>query len=529
MSLPPPPPNLMKAGERPSKIRTGARTATKTQERDMLDKLGRLAEDFRPLIPEWLGPGRSPFDKHARKLAKIQTKREKPRRLRWAARGKRLWNGYAASMVVEQMQKIPSFAAMKFQGRDIKFVYRTGTGRQALIGVQHYDDPEVRLLGYTREVKAAKVYLVTGADRLVAHPPGAQAPLDLLVELFRDHDCPVLPDGRTLKCPHAEGSETRLAFRVHDIDADVELCTACLKDIKDSFTTFLEKRVLGPRDHLPVDRKLLGHLYTLRPDASVSLYEDLAQQAFREAQHHAKENFVSYSDVELLQWTRDKLLGLLDKRPEGYLLVADELWLADFEQAADAYVDSDLERRALKSAFRVRAPRLKTSDRSLTKILDPYWKEQAESILNELAGGLLKPQELAQLTRLTPSEAIAGLARILGVRERFKEYAQFSDLDPSLDFVVTCLQIQRSGEQRILVEKLHSGAREPERRALALALARCLGEQAAIEWQYAPHEKDSASFLEPYVRDVVSAPPAKLGETLGNLAVALNVPKPMPA
>ena len=516
----------MKAGQRPAKIRTGARTATKTQERDMLDKLAQLAEDPRPLVPEWLGPGRSPFDKHARKFAKIQRLRTKPRRLRWAARGKRLWNGYAACLIVEEMQKIPSFAAMKFQGREIKFVYRTGTGRQALIGVQHFDDPEVRLLGYTREVKAAKVYLVSGANRLVAHPPGAQTPLDLLVELFRDHDCPVLPDGRALKCPHAEGTEPRLAFRVDDIDADVELCTSCLKDINDSFTVFLDKRVLGPRSHLPVDRRLVGHLYTLRPDGSVSLYEDLAQKAFREAQQHANENFVSFSDVELLQWTREKLLAILEKRDEGYLLVADELWLTGFDEAADAYVDSDLERRALKSAFKVRPPRLKTSDRSLTKILDPYWKEHAEPILNELAGGLLKPQELAQLTRLTPSEAIAGLARILGVRERFKEYAQFTDLDPSLEFVVTCLQIQRSGEQRILVEKLHSGAKEPERRALALALARCLGEQAGIEWQYAPHEKDAASFLDPYVREVVASTPAKLPEALSKLASALNVPKP---
>jgi hypothetical protein len=521
-----PPPNIMKAGERPAKIRTGARTATKTQERDMLEKLSRLAEDPRPLVPEWLGPGRSPFEKHDRKLAKIQRLRTKPRRLRWAARGKRLWNGYAACMIVEQTQKIPSFAAMKFQGREIKFVYRTGAGRQALIGVQHYDDPEVRLLGYANEVKAAKVYLVSGNGRLIAHPPGAQTPLDLLVELFRDHDVPVLPDGRTLKCPHAEDRDARMGFAVKDIDAGFELCFDCLKDIGDSLTTFLDRRILGPRDHLPIERTLSGHLYTVRPDASIALYEQLSEQAFQEAKEFANDNFVSYSDLELVQWTREKLLALLEKRDHGYLLVADELWLTGFEEAADSYVDSDLERRAMKAAFRLQAPKLKTSDRSLTKILEPHWKDTGEAILNELSAGLLKPQELAQLTRLSPSEAIAGLARILGVRERFKEYAQFKELDPSLEFVVTCLQIQRSGEQRVLVEKLHSGAREPQRRALALALARCLGEHAAIEWQYAPHEKDGASFLEPYVREVVSAAPPKLPEALDKLAVALNVPKP---
>lgn len=524
-----PPPNIMKAGQRPAKIRTGARTATKTQERDMLDKLARLAQDPRPLVPEWLGPGRSPFEKHARKLGKVQRLREKPRRLKWAARGNRLWNGYAAGLIVEQAQKIPSFAAIKFQGREVKFVYRPGTGRQALIGVQHCDDPEVRLLGYTHEAKSKKVYLVTGTDRFVAHPPGAQTPLDLLAELFHDHDVQMFPTGRVLDCPHAQGTEPRIRFRLGELDADLELCFDCLKAIGDNLPLFLDRRVLGPRKHLPVERRLVGHLYTLRPDATVSLYDQLAEKAFQHAQSHASEHYVSYSDVELVQWTRDKLLELLEKREEGYLLVGDELWLTGFGEAADAYVDSDLERRALKAAFRARPPRLRSSDRSLTKILEPYWKEHGEAILTELSSGLLKPLELAQLTRLSPSEAIAGLARILGVRERFKEYGQFENLDPLLEFVVTCLQIQRSGEQRVLLEKLHSGAKEPDRRALTLALARSLGEHAAIEWQYAPHEKDFASFLEPYVREVVSAAPPKLAEALGKLAVALNVPKPAPA
>src|SRR5687768_8390103 len=97
-----PPPNIMKAGQRPAKIRTGARTATKNQERDMLDKFAQLSADPSPLVPQWLGPGRSPFEKHAKKLAKVQRLKDTQRRLRWAARGKRLWNGYASTLVVAQ-------------------------------------------------------------------------------------------------------------------------------------------------------------------------------------------------------------------------------------------------------------------------------------------------------------------------------------------------------------------------------------------------------------------------------------------
>jgi hypothetical protein len=524
-----PPPDIMKAGERPARVRTGAKTATKTQERDMLDKLQALAEDPMVLVPEWLGPERSnPFKRLFWKLEKIHKRQDSGRRLRWSARGKQLWNGYAASLLILKGAKIPSFASFKLRNLDVKYVYRTGTHRNALIGVQHHDDPELRLLGYVPYAKKKGALLLSGDSSFVAVPRDTKAPTHVLRELLAAKGVKATVDDQGARCAHLDGPKWTYKYEVPDLQWTVRLCLDCVQKIGGSLADLLDLRILGPDEKPRVEPLLEGRPYTVRPESAQALYADFGAKAFEKALHHARDNYVSFSDIELAQWTRDELQKLLQERPEGFLLVGDDLWLTDFEAAADAYVETDIERRAIKTAFRRSSPRMRVGDTSLHKILEPYWKEHGHAILSELAGDLLRDEELAGLERLSPSEALTSLARILGARERFREFLQFDEVDPRLDFVLNCLQLQRAGETRILSEKLHSGARDPPMRSLTLAVARGLGEASGFEWQYAPHEKDAASFLEPYVREVLSASPATLAPSLTKLAQAIGAPAPRP-
>jgi hypothetical protein len=521
-----PPPNIMTPHVRPAKVRTGAKTATKNQERDYLEKFGRLADDPMLLVPEWLGDeGKNPFKRLFWKLEKVQARRESERRLRWGARGRHLWNGYAATLLVLKGGKIPSFASFKFRGRDVKFVYRTGTHRNALIGVQHHDDPEVRLMGYIEFAKKKGAILLSGEDRFVAVPAGRAAPTDVLSELLDSKNVKV---DDAFRCAHAEGDTWRFVYDVPDLKWACELCLDCVGKVGGAFADLLDGRILGPEPKIRVEPSMKGLPFTIKPETQREAAETIGATAFEKAHANAKENYLAYSDLELAQWTREEWLKVLNGRPEGFLLVGDELWLADFTQAAAAFADTEMERRALTLSFEKEPPRMRVSDKSLHKILDPGWKKHGKTILGELAGGLLNEEELAGMERLNPSEALTMLARVLSARERFKDFLQFESLDPRLEFVMTCLQMQRSGEQRILAEKLHAGARDDVLRSLTLAIARGLGEQTNLEWQYAPHEKDAASFLEPYVREVLNANPTNLTEAMGKLATVVGAPAPKP-
>lgn len=520
------PPNIMKAGERPARVRTGAKTATKNQERDYLEKFRFLAQHPEVLVPEWVGGGSDPFARLRRKLQKVQKIRDSERRLRWASRGKKLWHAYAATLLVEKGGKIPSFASLKFQGRDVKFVYRTGAKRESLIGVQHYDDPEVRLLGYIPYARKKRIYLVSSADTFLAFRAPHPAPVAPLLEALEEAGLKMRESEGSVVCDH-DANPYGLAFEVRDLAWKVRLCAACAKKLPRTLAAALDSRVLGPKAKVGVQRTPLGAPFQPRSAGSAEEIARLMEAAFRRAEAEAEEKYSSYSEGELLQWASDQLVRSLEAREGGFLLVDDQLWLGGYAKAAHELGATPLERRALEAAFAERAPRQRVGDAGLHRLLEPAWPEARRKILERLSDGLLRESELAELERLPPTEAISSLARLLAARERFKEILQFQSLDPRLEFVVDCVQMHRSGERNVLSTRLLNGAKADSTRVLSLSVARALGEGPLLEWQFAAHEKDSAAFLDPFVHEVISATPPQFAAKLARLAEALGAPPPV--
>lgn len=521
-----PPPNIMKAGERPARVRTGAKTATKNQERDYLEKFRYLSQHPEVLVPEWIGPGTSPFARLSRKLDRVKRIQGSERRLRWSSRGKKLWHAYAATLLVERIGKIQSFASLKFQGHDVKFVYRPGAKRESLIGVQHYDEPEARLLGYIPFARKRRVYLVSSSRSFVALRSGTRAPDAALREALGEADVSLEQGSEGLHCAHMAPASHGVRFTVEDIGWRLELCSDCLRRLPKTVSACLDSRVLGPKAKVDVKRTPLGGPFQLRSPADEPELRVLLEESHRRAEQEADEKYASYTEAELLQWTREELLRSLEKRDQGFLLVGDDLWLSDYGAAAETLGTTDLERRALRHAFREKPPRQRAGDTGLHRLLEPVWASAGPAILLELSDGLLRESELAEVGRLPPTEALSALARLLAARERFREILQFEALHPSLEFVVDCVQIQRSGERALLSGKLQAASRADATRVLALSVARAIGEGPLLDWQYAPHEKDAAAFLDPFVRELVEASPPQFATQLARLAQVIGVPPP---
>src|SRR5687767_2819111 len=142
-----PPPNVMRAealrkGQVSTRgMRTGAKTATKDQERDYLERFERLAQDPSPLVPRWEGPGRDPFASMRAQLEKVRRRRGSSFWLKWYGRGRRMRSAYAHTLRILQGGRIPSFASIRLRGRDVKFVLRGNGIRDKLVAVQNCDEP----------------------------------------------------------------------------------------------------------------------------------------------------------------------------------------------------------------------------------------------------------------------------------------------------------------------------------------------------------------------------------------------------
>lgn len=523
-----PPPNVMDPGKIRGKIRTGAKTASKEQEREFLDRLAQLAADLSPLIPEWDGPGPSPFHRLERRLTRIQRRKDSLRWLKWLSRGKKLHHAYAASLLVLHGGKIPSFASMKFQGRDAKYALRGKASAQKLLAIQNFGDPDLRLVGYTEFVQHKRLILVSTAVAFYAIPAGGHLRPGTLSGLLEPARVVLAHRDAGDACEHAEAQRLRLRYDLPDLSTRLDLCTDCVRRLGGTLSTHLERAILSPAGRLKIDRSVTGTPWRVHPETAAPEMEQLVTQASQAANKKAKD-YEQVTDLDLATWTQEALQDALNERATGFILAGEDVWLGEFAQAAATFASDDVERRALQCAFTLNTPRLRVADPSVNKLLEPLWNPHGPDILRAAAQIEIDPALLKELAERRPTEAFVGLARLLKTEERFKAYPRFDDLAPLLRLAHDLFKAFRSGDSTLFNQRLNEGVQTPSTKPLTLALARAFRSATTIEWKYSPHEKDEALFFDPYAKALASATPETYEEVLGHLATALNLPIPRPS
>ncbi len=525
-----PPPSIARAdklrsGQLRGRIRTGAKTATKDQERDYLDRFERLAQDPSPLVPVWRGDGADPFAKLRSRLERVRARRASPFWLKWYGRGKRLDNAYAQTLTVLQGGKIPSFASFKFRGRDVKFVLRGQGLRDKLMAVQNHEDSDVRLLGYLDFARKNDVLLISLPDEFAAFPGRDGLPAPVLTAILHEVGLETPPGGAT-GCPHTAEDRVRLRYDLKKLKASVTVCQPCLQRLDGEFEALLDSCILAPGGRLTVDRSVEGSESRVQPpDAKPELVQ-MTEAASQDALEKSK-NYTGITDADLITWTQEALAKRLEERKGGYLLVGDDLWLADYETAAQRYGESDVDRRVLAAAFRLEPPRLRTGEPSLQRLLEPAWPKHGAELLRGAGGDTLDAADLDELARQRPADAVRALERRIRTEARFSEFPKLLGLPEPLRWIHDLFKAHRTGDEALFKLRLADGVRSPELKPVALAVARAFLQSAPIEWQYAPHEKDQALFWEPMARTLAMATPQTYVASLRAFADAMNLPAPV--
>lgn len=527
-----PPPSVLRAdklrtGQIRGRMKTGAKTATKDQERDYLERFQRLADDPSPLVPRWAGSGSDPFSRIRARLARVQKKQASGFWLKWYARGKGLEAAYANTLIILRGGKIPSFAAFKFRGRDVRFIMRGRGLRDKLIAVQNFEEPDLRLLAFLDAARKFSLVIVSLDDDFLAFPKGGAVPAGTYEAILSAEDVETAPGPDGVRCPHADGTRAALRYTFREFEPGLTLCRACLERLGKPPDRILEAHVLPPGGRFTMERALHGTDLHVHPESARQELEGLLRESGADALERMK-SFEGVTELVLLDWAHEALQKRLDGRPTGFLLMDKDLWLGEFEEAAKRFGETDLERRLLHLAFGKAPPRLRTADASVNRLLENHWKSDAAGLLRELAAGALEERAVEELAAQRPSDALATLQRHLKAEERFAGYPRFADLGPPLQLAYDLFKAVKTGDNTQFQQRLAAGVRDPAAKPAALALARAFSQSAGIEWQYAPHEKDQALYLEPAARELSRADAGTLHASLSAFAQALGTRPPVP-
>ena len=129
------------------RIRTGARTASKVQEKELISKAKKIRKNPDLILPACEHEGRCHFDKIRRQIGRVQSVADDDKKLaKLAKSGDQLARAYAATLLLSHSEKAPYLAVFRTPFGEVAYAMRGKVKKEKLIGVQHYDKPKWKLL-----------------------------------------------------------------------------------------------------------------------------------------------------------------------------------------------------------------------------------------------------------------------------------------------------------------------------------------------------------------------------------------------
>jgi len=496
------------------KIRLGgARSKTKQQEAAFLKKAGKLKDHPELLIPECEDPGsrsRNPFIKLKKQLDLVYRNRDNIDRIEKLSRkGDHIARAYASMIKIHADGKIPvsMFMAAKMPWGEIKYVMRKNIEKDKLIGVQHFDDPKVRLLAYANIIKKKGLTIYSFRGRMVCHtaPMAFEKPPAEFIKFALSTITPKLR--KDLTCHHLSkeaienGTEKRNYLELHWKTADrrLYLCKHC----SGPTNTFGEiSQYIGSkqvREHFDVTFH-----YNLQCDSSPG---DCSCQNFRENFPELKKNYMKsqLSDREYITKTGNRLRESFTDSTEKLYIHGSRCFSEDMNGFLDSLGGDELVRRSLEIALKKRQGPVVVQEQTPVQLLKEMWSDSGLDILRNFT------KDAADAKRIfdenNPDEISP--VRIIRMARDHKRHVEIKKNLPSYDtlpkkakFADAIARAYKLYGKDAAVREVSSRKTE-ETAALAFAFYRSFGMAGKMEWKFSKEQKDYGQFLEKFVEQLL--------------------------
>jgi len=241
--------------KKPKFRRFGFSTGSKVQQVNLRALAKDMAEDPTIIVPRCAGKcSKCHFEKLLSRLRKIQAYRENADVLRkFASRGKQLEMSYAAMLLLATETSPIMFAAAKLPTGDVTYAVRGKAKKEFLIGLQHFDDPKLRLLAYSEIIIKKRLHLYSLEDELVCSGSSPDYPPELIQEVLKTSSYSLKKSNSVFGCEH---SDEIYGFSITVLSAEQEItvCKSCTSRKQNLFTG-LTSRVLArnPDDDFDID------------------------------------------------------------------------------------------------------------------------------------------------------------------------------------------------------------------------------------------------------------------------------------
>lgn len=483
----------------------GAKATPKRLEKDLLEKSRRLADDPSLLIPQCTGDCRSCyFDKIHRKLERVAAYRDQAEKLMgFASHGDQLIRAYAATLSLSAAGNIPFLATAKLPAGEISYAVRGKVDKEKLIGVQYFDDPDIRLLAYWDIARKRDLHIYSTRDGLICSPKPL-APESYIREML-DEAPYEFKDGRS--CGHPD-ARVKLIIQWHSPDITLEVCRDCLREV--NLVQHLSSRIAArnPSDDFGVQVKHdFQYLGKVEGDAEQEfpLPPDL-RQSYLEGK---------ISDQEVVSEYIQRKFEAIRKSGRKIYIIGEQCFGDDKEAFLDRIRGSEVEKTVLTRLIMEKEISLVTDSDIAGRIIAELWDSYRMDMVSYVADEKDLEEAKRRVKDESPSALLKEAARIHASREIYSslpEYNRLGEIGSMADFFARIFKTE--GKESLLRAMERERSRGHRQRAIKYAFISAIGEADVRGWQFTAEEKDFGTYLAQFAKKLMEAEGDEYDEAL---------------
>ncbi|ODS35992.1 MAG: hypothetical protein A7315_04800 [Candidatus Altiarchaeales archaeon WOR_SM1_79] len=511
------------------KIRTGARTASKVQEKELISKAKKIRKNPDLILPKCEHEGRCAFDKIRRQIRRVQIFADDEKKLtKLSKSGDQLARAYAATLLLAHQEKAPYLAVFKTPFGEIAYAMRGKVKKEKLIGVQHYDKPKWKLLSVMDLAKKKGLHIYSTKKGMVCMGREAKPPDYFVKEMMDTLKYDLNKENNIYSCEHISkkdvekkitSSKPYLLLNWKSPGKKVAICSKCASK-KSNILASINQNLAIP--DLEKDFEI-DVITGLKCETECDKCEVEKQINVDEEVKNTYSNG-GLSDQGLMEKHMEKFQDFLKSGDKKVYIIDDNCYGNDMDTFISALNPTDYERQGLSVILKKIKKPVVVSKATPNKVLNMFWSEYGAEAINEIIGDEETAKELFNKTdtsKTSPSQILREASILTKERDIISALPDYESLPSLAKFADNIARIYMTqGKDDALRAIEHYKGGDTKIKSVAYAFLLALDQGASKKWQYTKTEIDFAQFLKNPASKLLNSDPENYHDNLQDLLSA---------
>ncbi len=492
-------------------VRTFARTASKSMEKKIIDNTKELMNDTSILLPKYEDDYSAKyFNKIKKKFNKISKFNNDTKKLEKLSNKKDISGALAGALLIAHSEKAPYLGVLKYKTGDITYAQRSRSDKEKQAGIQHFDDPVLRLLCYKDIALKKNLHLYSWEDGFVSTGLKPNPPKEFIKFILSQLD--LLTNNNITTCKHLKSEKVKQKqyinenyLRIHWKSADliISLCENCSK-LKKNTLFDISKYMIKSDLSKDFDIMVIGQTIK-NTDSNNQVTNYINQYLSGELTDY---DFIKKNIQERYQAVKDfnKKLFILNEK--------------NYEDRVDDFINdlkpNQYERKGLELILKKIDEPVIFDDVTPNKVLEKYWKDEGLSVIKEIINNDKMAEDFFLLDD-SPSEILKLVFNYIDRQKILSQLPTYGSLPPLANFVDNISRTYKTyGEKKALGE-IKKRPDTPKGKAIAYAFLLYFKKAEEKKWQFSNIEIEFGESLKEYVKKLLESKPEDYNKCLQDL------------